>query len=185
MFTIYCDDDRKEFYRWDLNQKVVVPNESIKQVHFCNRSDICSLVTEVYEIDGVRVADVPNILFHTAKTIRVYGYTDTHTLVETRFRVNERTKPTDYVYTEVEIKTWDKLESQVGYYTPVLDDSGYLSWSASKDTLPFAPGANIKGEPGTDGYTPVKGVDYFTEADKEELVASVMAALPNGDEVSY
>lgn len=38
---------------------------------------------------------------------------------------------------------------------------------------------------GADGKTPVKGVDYYTEADKEELVQAVIAALPNGDEVSY
>lgn len=45
-----------------------------------------------------------------------------------------------------------------------------------------------QGEPGkngTDGKTPVKGVDYFTEADKAELVNSVVAALPvyNGEVV--
>ena len=38
---------------------------------------------------------------------------------------------------------------------------------------------------GADGKTPVKGVDYYTEADKEEMVQAVIAALPNGDEVSY
>ncbi len=31
---------------------------------------------------------------------------------------------------------------------------------------------------GQDGYTPVKGVDYFTEADKSEMVSAVLAALP-------
>lgn len=41
------------------------------------------------------------------------------------------------------------------------------------------------GANGADGYTPVKGVDYFTSADKSELVSSVLAELPNGDEVSY
>lgn len=41
------------------------------------------------------------------------------------------------------------------------------------------------GKDGADGYTPVKGVDYFTEADKAEMVTAVLAALPNGDEVSY
>lgn len=40
----------------------------------------------------------------------------------------------------------------------------------------------IKGDP---GYTPVKGTDYYTEADKAELVQAVIDALPNGDEVSY
>ena len=42
-----------------------------------------------------------------------------------------------------------------------------------------------KGESGADGKTPVKGVDYFTEADIQELVLAVLAALPNGDEVEY
>ncbi len=40
-------------------------------------------------------------------------------------------------------------------------------------------------EPGKDGYTPQKGVDYYTEADKDEMVDAVLAALPNGDEVEY
>lgn len=41
------------------------------------------------------------------------------------------------------------------------------------------------GEAGKDGYTPVKGVDYFTGEEKAELVNAVLAALPDGDEVSY
>lgn len=42
-----------------------------------------------------------------------------------------------------------------------------------------------KGETGTDGKTPVKGTDYWTAADKQEIVNSVIAALPDGTEVSY
>ena len=38
---------------------------------------------------------------------------------------------------------------------------------------------------GEDGHTPEKGVDYYTEEDKTEIVNDVLAALPNGDEVSY
>ena len=41
------------------------------------------------------------------------------------------------------------------------------------------------GAPGTDGYTPVKGTDYFTEADKTELVNAVLAALPMWEGGSY
>ena len=33
------------------------------------------------------------------------------------------------------------------------------------------------GEPGKDGYTPQKGVDYWTEADKEEIKADVVGEL--------
>ena len=40
-----------------------------------------------------------------------------------------------------------------------------------------------KGENGVNGYTPLKGTDYFTDADKAEMVSSVIAALPvyNGE----
>lgn len=36
----------------------------------------------------------------------------------------------------------------------------------------------IHGKDGIDGKTPVKGVDYFTESDKAEMVTAVIAALP-------
>ena len=35
-----------------------------------------------------------------------------------------------------------------------------------------------KGDTGADGYTPVKGVDYFTADDKNELAQAVLAAMP-------
>ena len=50
-------------------------------------------------------------------------------------------------------------------------------------------GANGKdgarGEKGADGKTPVRGTDYWTADDKQEIVNSVIAALPDGTEVSY
>lgn len=38
---------------------------------------------------------------------------------------------------------------------------------------------------GKNGYTPVKGVDYFTESDKAILVQDVLLALPKAEEASY
>ena len=38
---------------------------------------------------------------------------------------------------------------------------------------------------GKAGYTPQKNVDYWTEADKAEMVSAVIAALPDASEVSY
>lgn len=43
----------------------------------------------------------------------------------------------------------------------------------------------VPGTPGTNGYTPQKGIDYYTDLDKAEMVAAVLTALPNGDEVAY
>ena len=41
------------------------------------------------------------------------------------------------------------------------------------------------GATGVDGYTPVKGTDYYTEADKAEMVSAVLAALPTWTGGSY
>ena len=43
----------------------------------------------------------------------------------------------------------------------------------------------IQGPVGADGKTPVVGVDYFTEADKTDMVNSVYALITNGDTASY
>lgn len=42
-----------------------------------------------------------------------------------------------------------------------------------------------QGPAGADGYTPVKGTDYWTAADKQEIVSNVLAALPNAQGVSF
>lgn len=51
---------------------------------------------------------------------------------------------------------------------------------------PAGPQGEI-GPAGEDGYTPIKGTDYFTTADKNEIVELVKADLtiPSADEVSY
>lgn len=45
--------------------------------------------------------------------------------------------------------------------------------------------AGKDGAPGADGYTPQKGIDYHTEADKAEMVSAVIAALPTWEGCSY
>ena len=46
------------------------------------------------------------------------------------------------------------------------------------NTGKFIPLSCLVGPKGDDGVTPVKGTDYFTEADKAEIVSAVIAALP-------
>ena len=112
MFKIY--DGRAEFYQWDLDRKIVVSDPAISEVHFCNKTDDCSLVVEVYELDGQRVANVPNVLLQNNWDIRVYGYCGScYTKQAARFKVVARTKPADYIYTETEIKTFDGLEKRM------------------------------------------------------------------------
>ena len=72
-------------------------------------------------------------------------------------------------------------------FTPHVDAEGNLSWS-NDGGLENPAVVNIqgpKGEPGEPGKTPVKGEDYFTEADKTEMVNDVIAAITDLDEVNF
>ena len=111
MFSIL--DGRKYFYQWDVDRKLIVHDETIKEVHFCNKTDDCSLVCEVYESSGIRLVNVPNILLQDNWRINVYGYDDNYTKHSTQFEVKSRTKPADYIYTETEVKRWETLEQKI------------------------------------------------------------------------
>ena len=56
-------------------------------------------------------------------------------------------------------------------YTPVKG----VDYFDGQDGQPGKDGS--PGKDGDDGYTPVKGVDYWTEADKAEMVSSVIAQV--------
>lgn len=42
-----------------------------------------------------------------------------------------------------------------------------------------------KGDKGDPGDTPEKGVDYWTAADRQQMVSDVLAALPNASGVNF
>ena len=204
MFKIL--DGRDELFQWDINRQIIVSDASIDAVHFCNRTDVSALVVEVKEKNGLRVADVPNILLQESWDINVYGYCGGHyTKQAARIKVNPRCKPESYVYTETEVLNYntvmekiDKVENNIGEVVNdyliknpvVVDLSNYYTKSqvdAAIDTVELTPGPQgpegprgPQGEPGRDGHTPVKGTDYWTETDKAEIVADVIAAIPGG-----
>lgn len=107
MFKIY--DGREHFYQWDLDRRLIVEDPSITEVHFCNRTDNCSLVCETFVEDGLTLVNVPNILLQTDWKIRVYAYDGSYTKHDACYEVKSRTKPSDYVYTETEVYTVEKL----------------------------------------------------------------------------
>lgn len=188
MFKIY--DGRSQFYQWDIDRKLIVEDATINEVHFCNRTDECSLICEVYELDGLRVADVPNILLQDNWRINVYAYDTNYTKHCEVFEVVKRSKPADYVYTETEIKNYDELlvrldeieqngisdeavESAVTKYMEEndiqVDLTGYATETYVNDAV-----AAIELTPGPAGKDGKDGEDYvLTEADKKEIAGMV------------
>ena len=243
MFKIL--DGRDELFQWDINRQIIVSDASIDAVHYSNRTDDSALVVEVKEENGLRVADIPNILLQESWDINVYGYCNGYyTKQAARIKVNPRTKPESYVYTETEVLNYntvmekiDRVENNIGaavndylIKNPVVVDlSDYYTKSqvdAAIDAVELTPGPQgpegpqgepgrdgqngapgpqgepgpagpagkdgapgqqgpqgepgAPGAPGQDGHTPVKGTDYWTETDKAEMVADVIAAIPGG-----
>lgn len=113
MLLIYIQNGRDKFFQWDLNQRLVVVNEDVKELHFTNALTAEALITEVYELEGLKVADVPNILLQIDWDISVYGGCGECVREMARFKVEPRAKPSDYVYTETDVKNYDALEKRV------------------------------------------------------------------------
>ena len=111
MFMIL--DGRDKFYQWDLDRKLIVTDESIDEVHFCNRTDDCSLICEVYADGELRLVDVPNILLTRDWRINVYAFDGNYTKHCEQYEVVSRTKPADYVYTETEVKNYEELAARI------------------------------------------------------------------------
>lgn len=84
------------------------------------------------------------------------------------------------------IQTGDLLISKIGY---LYQFTGYNEWGELEikylATLATKGEPGKDGEPGADGYTPQKGIDYWTDADRMQMVADVISALPvyNGEVV--
>ena len=111
MFSIY--DGRDKFYQWDIDRKIKVDDAAITEVHFCNKTDTCSLVVETYQEDGLTLANVPNILLTTDWRIHIYGYDKNYTKYEKCYEVVSRTKPADYIYTETELKNYADFDERL------------------------------------------------------------------------
>lgn len=145
-------DGRTCFYQWDIDRQLIVSDPTIKEVHFCNRTDDCSLVVPVE--DGV--AHVPNKLLQSGYAIRVFGYDGKATLHEATFEVKARTRPADYVYTE-------EQEYTIEYYLAKAIDEAKANGEFNGD----------KGDKGDKGDQGEPGApftyDMFTEEQLEAL----------------
>lgn len=176
MFKIY--DGRNKFYQWDLDRKLIVADAEITQVHFCNRTEDCSLVCETYIEDGLNIVNVPNVLLQEDWRINVYAYDRNYTKFSETFDVVRRSKPESYVYTETEVLNFnvllekmDAIEENIAEVVndyleenPVeVDLTGYATEeyvNGRIETIELTPGpAGPQGEPGPAGKDGAPGKD--------------------------
>ena len=109
MLEIY--NGREKFYQWDIGQKLIV-NDDIVAVQYDNGTGD-ALVCPVYEYEGQKVADVPNIMLQTSWAIHAYAYCGECVRGDKVIEVEKRSRPDDYVYTETETLRYTTLYERV------------------------------------------------------------------------
>lgn len=103
IFKIY--DGRNYFWQWDTNQKLIVLDDTVDEVHFFNKDMAHAIPKDVcIDKDGRRVCYVPDVLLTLPKNLVASAYvTDDNankTVRLVKFAVRQRPIPSDYVVTE-------------------------------------------------------------------------------------
>ena len=99
--------------QWDVGRQIKV-DKDIDMVHFSNRPYGYSKNVKV--TDGV--ADVPDMFLTSCAPLRVWAYVGDfekgYTKIEKIYEVKPKNRPEDYIYTPEEVKTWEKLQDEIG-----------------------------------------------------------------------
>ncbi len=194
-------------FQWDANRIVELDDNDgrITEVHFAAVDDEEAMIVPFTRIGKRIEVSVPNILLQTAGQISVFAVCvqgdEVKTVGRYVLRVIERQKPADYVYTETEVFKYNLLEQRVikleqtggvpgaPGFSPVVEVAGYEG--GCKVYITDVNGSKeIDIKNGEDGYTPVKGIDYFdgekgdsyiiTEADKTEIAEEIRSIITGG-----
>lgn len=164
-------DGRACFYQWDTDQKLSVEYaENACHVHFENPAGDTTYDVETYTLDGRLVADVPNILLQTAGKIRAWIYRcagDECTIETTIFRVQERQKPADYVYTETEVFNYHSLVNRLDRIEEAGVSDEQIEKAVTKylDENPINTGVNFETD---ETLTLENGILHVNTAEKVE-----------------
>lgn len=134
----------KQLYQWDVNQYLTELQPEAQFVDYPMGNEVIRI-----ETDGKRCR-IPDEFLQTAGFKTCYErYTD-GTYKAYNFNVQSSPKPPDYVYTPEERTTFETLTARVD---AAIDE--------------------IKRRADSGEFTPVKGVDYFTDTEKNEMMESV------------
>lgn len=210
--TITIADGRGALWQWDTGRRVkITDGGGVKQVHYQNKCFGRSVDVDV-GADGTAI--IPDELLQGWHTLTAYAYvTDDaggYTKVQQDFAVYKRARPSDYVYTPTDQITLQTIQNQIGDLTDLTTTAkdtlvaainevartggavsmafrvadGYIQYSTDSGST-WQNLIAVDELKGADGHTPVKGTDYWTATDKQEIVNDVLAALPDGTEVAY
>ena len=134
----------KQLYQWDVNQFLIELQPTAEFVDYPMGNEVIRIKS-----DGTRCR-IPDEVLQTYGGKTCYERYPDGTYRAYSFTVLYAPKPPDYVYTPEERTTFEALTARVD---AAIDE--------------------IKRRADSGEFTPVKGVDYFTDAEKNEMMESV------------
>lgn len=134
----------KQLYQWDVNQYLTELQPEAQFVDYPMGNEVIRI-----ETDGKRCR-IPDEFLQTAGFKTCYERYSDGTYKAYNFNVQSSPKPPNYVYTAEERTTFDALVAKAD-----------------------AAIAEIKRRADSGEFTPKKGVDYFTDAEKAKMMESV------------
>lgn len=142
-------------YQWDKDITITITEpENVPEVHFRWGGKAVPLT-----VTNQQVA-IPPELMQLPHDIVIWAYTPDHTMDMARIPMEKRPKPSDYVYTPTEIKTWEQLDERI----KALEDGGGISGVSS-----------VNGQTGTVTIT-AAGLGALTEDDLQSATNAALAA---------
>ena len=142
-------------YQWDKDITLtILEPEDVPQVHFRWGGKAVP-----FKVENQQVA-IPPELMQLPKSIVFWAYEPDHTMDVAKIPLETRPKPSDYVYTPTEIKTWEQLDERI----KALEDGGSVAGVSS-----------VNGQTGAVTIT-AAGLGALTEDDLQSATNAALAA---------
>lgn len=113
---LYC-------WQWETNQRLVIDTlegyeiENLSCKMGIPKDKIGIVEVEIYKENEIIFLNIPDTLLQHEGLIDVWIQTNLEfspaTLAHWRFRVKKRERPEDYIYTETDVLTWQKLDERI------------------------------------------------------------------------
>lgn len=157
------EEDR--LYQWDTDRQIKITTDlMVDEVQFDTILSKSLLVKPRVDVElGGVVADIPNILLQGNMEVNVYVVMHTengkHVTEHRKFEVIKRKKPSDYIYSETEVLSYESLEKRVSELEQSGGGGGIL-----KEIDPTVP-------------------DWAKKPEKPTYTAEEVGALPEDTEI--
>lgn len=166
-------DGRKNFYQYDTEQKLIIEDNNVCELHFSNDDTSSASVVATYEENGQLLCNVPNYFLQRSGLLMIYAVSKVNgefTKKGYAIQVIPRKAPDDYV-PEEEVLKWTTLEKEINNVKKSVEETDEKTNEKIISTITSLDLANVTeycNENGDVFIFPEKEPSYITNEEFEE-----------------